>query len=79
MLQTSVEIVNPGGTGSLARRHFRQPGALAAEHVLHLSVAVGGSVAERVDILLHVLAPMLHMVMIGNNFRKIRDGGKLRQ
>ena len=37
----------------LGPAHLRQPGAFAAERIFHLSVAVGGAAAERVDVLLH--------------------------
>jgi hypothetical protein len=37
----------------LGAGHFRESGALAAEYILHLSIAVGGLVAERVYVLLH--------------------------
>jgi len=33
--------------------HFGQAGAFTAERIFHFSVTVGGTVAERVDILLH--------------------------
>jgi hypothetical protein len=37
----------------LGPAHFGQSGAFATERVFHLSIAVGGSVAERIDILCH--------------------------
>ena len=55
MLQTSVEMVNPGGTGRSGPRHFREPGAFAAEHIFHFSVAIGRAVAERVHVFFHKL------------------------
>ena len=54
-----VDVADFGGDGEAGRHrqlgpaHLGQPGAFAAERVFHLSVTVGGSVAERVDILLH--------------------------
>ena len=37
----------------LGAGHFRESGALAAENIFHLSITVGGSVAERVYVLRH--------------------------
>ena len=42
-----------GGHRQLGPAHFGQPGAFATERIFHLSIAVGGSVAERVDVLRH--------------------------
>ena len=61
-LQTSVEMVKPGGTGTPALRHLRQAGALAAQRVLHALVAVGRAAAEEVDVLGQAQPPSLRDV-----------------
>ncbi len=54
-----VNIADFRGNGEAGRHrqlgaaHFRETGAFAAEYVFHLSITVGGSVAERVYLLLH--------------------------
>ena len=45
-------MVKPAGTGSPMLGHFGQVGALAAEQVLHLGVAVGAFGTETVNVLL---------------------------
>ena len=42
-----------GGYRQLGPAHFGQPGAFATERIFHLSIAVGRSVAERIDVLCH--------------------------
>jgi hypothetical protein len=56
-----VDVADFGGNGEagghrqLGPAHFGEPGAFAAERIFHLSITVGGSVAERIDNLLHAL------------------------
>ena len=56
-----VDVADFGGNGEagghrqLGPAHFGEPGAFAAERIFHFSITVGGSVAERIDNLLHAL------------------------
>ena len=52
MLQTSVVIVNPGGTGRPRVGHLGEARAFAAEQVLHRAIAVGLAVAEEIHVFL---------------------------
>ena len=56
MLQTSVEMVKPGGHGHAGAAHLGQAGAFAAEDVFHLAVAVGRAAAELVNVFFHIVA-----------------------
>ena len=57
-----VDVADVGGNGEARRdgkagaRHLGQPGAFAAEHIFHGSVAVGCSAAERINVFLHLLS-----------------------
>ncbi len=63
-----VDVADFGGNGEAGRHrhagpaHFGQAGALAAEGVFHLSVAVGRAAAEGVDVLLHSALILLSSV-----------------
>ena len=54
-----IHVAHLGSDGEAGRhrqpgaRHFGEPGAFAAQHVFHLSIAVGGSIAEQVNVFLH--------------------------
>jgi hypothetical protein len=50
-VHTSVLIVKPGGYGDPQAAHLGQVGALAAEQILHLGVAVGSRGTEYVYVL----------------------------
>jgi hypothetical protein len=44
-------MVKPGGTGKAGVGHLGEPGAFAAQLVLHLAVTFGVAVAEKVNVL----------------------------
>ena len=76
MLQTSVEMVKPGGTGTPARAHLGQAGAFAAENIFHLAVAIGCAAAEAINVVFH---DFLFWSPAGNDLREIGDRRKFGQ
>ncbi len=43
-------IVKPAGTGKPDARHFREAGALAAEHFLHVACSVRLACSEKINV-----------------------------
>ncbi len=56
-----IDIADVRGDGEARRYgqpgagHFGQPGALAAERIFHVAVAVGGAAAERINVPAHLV------------------------
>ncbi len=71
MLQTSVEMVKPGGTGSFVR-HMGQPGAFSAERFFHRSITIGAVRPELKYVLFHILL-LYEFVTISEKSANVRN------